>query len=97
MVSTLKKRQSNKRHLSQLDEIEQVVIIGNAMSKRLGNTTVNEDTANQEFTVGNSDGGLAVNEYVVSVKSLERCFKEKIERKMIKIVDTVKIKIQNAI
>ena len=89
MVSTRKKRQSNKRLLSQLNEFDQDDIIGNAMSKRQQTSTINEGTADQEFTVGNSDGGQAVNENMVNVKILEKCFNEKIDSEMGSIVDTV--------
>ena len=36
-------------------------------------TTVNKGTADQEFTVGNSDGGPALNENVMNLETLERC------------------------
>ena len=74
MVSTRKKKQFNKRLFSQLDDFDQGVFTGNAMSSRQENTTVNEGTTNQEFTIGNignSDGGPAVNENAVNVKTLE--------------------------
>ena len=97
MVSTRKKRQSNRRLLSHLDDFDQDVIIGNAMIHKQENTTVNEGTANQEFTVGNSDGGQALSENVVKVKTLERCFNEKIDREIGNIVETVEDRIHNAI
>ena len=42
MVSTRKKRQSNKRLLSQLDDFDQDIIIGNATSDRQENVVANE-------------------------------------------------------
>ena len=72
MVSTLKKRQSNRRLLSQLDDFDQDVFIGNAMNNRQEDTTTNKGTADQEFTVGNSDSSQAVNENLVNVKTSER-------------------------
>ena len=51
MVSTRKKRQSNKRLLSQLDDFDQDMIIGNAASERQENVVVNEGTNDQDFTV----------------------------------------------
>ena len=77
MVSTRRKTKSNGRFLSHLDDFEQDVFNGNAMNNRQDNTTVNEVTAEQEFTVGNSDGGQTFNEKVMNVKTLERCFKER--------------------
>ena len=97
MVSTRKKGQSNRRLLSQLDDFEQDIINGNAKSDRPEKTTVNEGTADQEFTVANYDSNPAVNGNVVYVKTLERCFNEKIDREVGNIVDTVEDKIQNTI
>ena len=97
MVSTRKKRQSNKRLLSQLDDFEQDVFIGNAASKRQENVAVNEGTNDQEFTVGTSYDSSTVNGNAMSVKTLEKCFNERIDREMNNIVDTVEDRIQNAI
>ena len=96
MVSTHKKRQSNRRLLSQLNNFDQDIVIGNAMNNRQENTTVNEGTVDQEFTVGNSNSSPAVNENVVNAKTLESCFIERIDKEMGNIVDTVEDKIQNA-
>ena len=95
MVSSHKKRLSNRRLLGQFDDFDQDVIIGNAMNNRQENTTVNERTANQEFTVGNSDSGPAVNENVVNVETLERCFNKRIDREIGNIVDTDEDRIQS--
>ena len=54
MVSTRKKRQSNRRLLSQLDDFDQDMIIGNAVSERQENVVVNEGTNDRNFTVGTS-------------------------------------------
>ena len=97
MVSTRKKRQSNKRLLSQLGDFEQDVFIGNAASKRQENVAVNEGINDQEFTVGTSYDSSTVNGNAMSVKTLERCFNERIDREMNNIVDTVEDRIQNAI
>ena len=97
MVSTGKKSQSDRNLLSQLDDFDHDIIIGNAMSERRENTTVNEGTADQEFTVGKSHSNRTVNGNVMNLKTLERCFNEKIDREMGNIVDTVEDRIQNAI
>ena len=97
MVSTRKKRQSNRRLLSQLDDFDQDMIIGNAVSERQENTVVNEGTNDQDFTVGTSSNDPIVNVNAMSVKTLERCFNERIDRKMNNIVDTVEDRIHNAI
>ena len=54
MVSTRKKRQPNKRLLSQLDDFDQDMIIGNASSTRQENIVVDEGTNGRDFTVGTS-------------------------------------------
>ena len=97
MVSTRKKRQSNKRLLSQLDDFDQDMIIGNAVSERQDNAVVNMGTNDRDFTVSNSSNNTAVNENAMNVKTLERCFNEWIDREMSNIVDTVEDRIQNAI
>ena len=97
MVSTRKKRQSNKRLLSQLDDFDQDMIIGNAVSERQENAVVNMGTNDRDFTVSNSSNNTAVNENVMNVKTLERRFNERIDREMSNIVDTVEDRIQNAI
>ena len=89
MVSTRKKRQSNRRLPSQLENFDQHVITGNAMNNGQEKTTVNEGTVDQEFTAGNSDSCPAFNKIVVNVKTLETCFYGRIVREMGRIVHTV--------
>ena len=83
--------------LFELDNLDQDIIIGNAAIERKRNNVVNEGTDDRDFTVGTSSDKLVTNENTVKVKSLERCFSERIDREMSNIVDTVKDKIQNAI
>ena len=97
MVSTRKKGQKNKRLLSQLDDFDQVMIIGSAVSERQENVVVNEGTNDRDFTVSNSSNNTANNENVMNVKTLERRFNERIDTEMNNIVDTVEDRIQNAI
>ena len=97
MVSTRKKRQSNKRLLSQLDDFDQDMVIGNAASERQVNVVVSGGTNDRDFTVGTSNIDSAFTENAMSVKTLERCFNERIDREMSNIVDTVEDRIQNAI
>ena len=96
MVSTCKKKQSNRRLLSQLDDFDQKFSIGNTVGDRQENAPVNEGTGDQDFTVGTSDDNLISKENTVNVKTLERCFNERIDREMSNIVDTVEDRIQNA-
>ena len=97
MVSTRKKRQSIKRLLSQLDDFDRDMIIGNAVSERQENAVVNEGTNDRDFTVSTSNNGPVVNGNAMSVKALERCLNERIDREMSNIVDTIEDRIQNAI
>ena len=96
MVSTPKKRQSNRRLLTQLDAFDQDIFMGNAAKERRDDTVVNEGTNDRDFTVGTSSKNIAINENTVNVKPLERCFNERIDREMSNIVDTVEDRIQNA-
>ena len=97
MVSTRKKRQSNRKLLSQLDDFDQDMIIGNAVSERQENTVVNEGTNDRDFTVGISNNDSVIKGNAMGMKTLERCFNERIDREMGNIVDTVEDRIQNAI
>ena len=96
MVSTRKKRQSNKRLLSQLVDFDHDEIIGNNASE-IQENVVNEGTNDQDFTVGTSNVSTAINKNALDVKTLERCFNQRIDREMDNIVDTVEDRIQNAI
>ena len=93
MVSTRKKKKSNRRLLRQLDDFDQDMIIGNAASERQENTVGNEGTNDKDFTVGTSNVSSIVNGSVANVKTLERRFNERIDREMANIVDTVEDRI----
>ena len=67
MVSTRKKRQSNKRLLSQLDDFDQDTIIGNTASERKENVVVSEGINDQDFTAGTSNVSSIVNESALNV------------------------------
>ena len=97
MVSTRKKRQSSKRLLSQLDDFDQNLIIGNTTSERRENVVANGGGDDQDFTGGTSNVSSIVNENALNVKTLERCFNERIDREMSNIVDTVEDRIENAV
>ena len=97
MVSTRKKRQSSRRLHSQLDDIDRDMIIGNAVSEIQENAVVNKSTNDRDFTVGTSNIDSIINGNAMSVKTLERCFNEKIYREMSNIIDKVEDRIQNAI
>ena len=92
MVSTCKKRQSNRRLLSELDDFDQVICFGNTVSDRQRIATVNEGTGDQEITVGNHENNLTANKNALNVRTLERCFIEKVEREISNIADTLEDK-----
>ena len=58
---------------------------------------VNESTDDRDFTVGTSNNDSVVSGNVMSVKTLERCFNERIDREKNNIAGTVEDGIQNAI
>ena len=97
MVSTRKKRQSNWSLLSQLDDFDQDMIIGNAVSERQENAVANEGTNDRDFTVGTFNNDSVINGNAMSVKALERCFNKRIDREMSNIIDTVEDGIQSSI
>ena len=97
MVSTRRKRQSNKKLLSQLDDFDRDIVIGTAARDRQENIVVNEGTNDRDFTVGTSSNNSVFNENAVNVKTLERSFNGRIDREMSNIVDTVEDRLQNAI
>ena len=86
MVSTRKKRQSNKMLLSQLDDFDHDMIIGDAVIERQEKAVVNEGNNDRDFTVGTSNNDSVVNGNAMIVKTLERCFNETIDREMSNIV-----------
>ena len=97
MVSTRKKRQSNRRLLSQLDDFDQDITIGNAASESQENTVVNKGTKDRDLAIDASGNNIAINESTVNVKTLERCFNQRIDKEMSNIADTIEDRIQNAI
>ena len=97
MVSSRKKRKSDKKLFIQLDDFDRDMTIGNAVSERQENAVVNEGSNDRDFTVGTSSNDSIVNGNAMNVKTLERCFNERIDREMSNIIDTVEDRIQNAI
>ena len=84
MVSTRKKRQSNRMLLSQLDDFDQDMVFGNAASERQENLVVNEGTKDRDITVGTSSNNTAINESMVNVKTLEKCLTKELTGRRVK-------------
>ena len=74
MVSTRKKRQSNRRLLSHLDDFDQDMVVDNAASERQENIVFNEGTNDLDFTVGASSNNIANIDSTVNVKNLGKVF-----------------------
>ena len=71
MVSTRKKRQLNRRLLSQLNDFDQDIVTGNAASEKQEISIVNEGTYDRDFTVGTSSNNSAATENSMIVRTLE--------------------------
>ena len=63
------------------------------LREREENIVVSESTNGQKLTTGTSSSNMAVNESTVDVKTLERCFIERIDREMNNIVNSVEDRI----
>ena len=85
------KRQSNRRLLSQLDDFDQDIIIGNTASNRQENVTVNEVTGDQEFTVGDPGSNSTTKENVVNVETWEDVSMEELIGKLVFLLTLSKI------
>ena len=73
------------------------MIIGSAVRETQENALVNEGTNDRDFTVSTSNNDSVINESTVNVRTLERCFDERIDREMCNIINTVEDRKQNAI
>ena len=93
----VRKGSQTKGSSEKLDDFDQDMIIGNGASDRQKNVVVNEGTNDQDFTVGTSNVSSIVDENALNVRTLERCFNERIDREGNNIVETVEDRIQNAI
>ena len=96
MVSPRKRKQSNRSLVSQLEDFDQVIVIGNNATERQGKVLVDESTNDREFPVSTSSNNITINESTANVKTLERRFNERIDKEMNNIVDTVADEKQNA-
>ena len=73
-----------------------VIITGNTASERQENIPVNGDTKDQDFTSDTSSNNIVTNEIAVNVKTLARCFIDRIDSEMSYFVDTVEDIVENA-
>ena len=78
----------DRRLLSQLDDFDQNMVIGNAAIERQEKTVVSEGTNDWDFTVGTSHNSIAIVGSTVNAKTLEKCSNERVCREMGEILDT---------
>ena len=97
MVSTRKRRKSNRRLLRQLDDFDQDLIFGSAVNERQENIVANQGNNDRDFAVDTSSVNIVSNGNTVNMKTLERCFTQKIDKERNNFVDTVADSIQNTI
>ena len=76
------------RREGQLDDFDQNMNIGNAVSERQENVMVNEGTNDRDFTFGTFSNNSVVNGNAMNAETLERCFNERINRETSNIVNT---------
>ena len=85
-----------RRLMSQMDDFDQDINIGNAANNRQQNVVVNEGTVDQEIANNHTNSNSTTNENVVNMNNSELCFSERIDREMGNIVGSLADLIQNA-
>ena len=70
MVSTRKKKQSNRKFHSQFDGINQDVVLGEVGNNGQKSVRVNKDTADRDFTAHDSGSNSTPMENTVNIQSL---------------------------
>ena len=93
--STRKKMQQNKKLLSQVENFDQDVIVGDVGSSGRQIVEVSIGPADQEFNVNFSVSNPTTNENPVNVQTFERCLIDWIDRETVNIVETVEERSQN--
>ena len=83
--------------LSQLDDFDQDVTVGDAVSSESQNVVVNSGSVDREFTVNSNDDIPTTNENTVNVQTLEKCLNKMNDRELGNIVETVEDRIENDI
>ena len=96
MISTRKGRLSIRGVHSLIEDFDGDLNFVNAASDKQEIVEVNEGTVDWEFTASDTSSVLPANEKLVSLKTLEKCFKERIVWDMGICHDTVEKGIQNA-
>ena len=96
MVSTRKKKLSNRKLFGQLDDFDQDIIIGNAANCGQQDVVRNDGTTDQNFNVIIVAVFLQPMRMRLMFKLWNECSNERIDREMGNIDDTVEDKIQNA-
>ena len=95
MVSTRKKKQQNKRPLSQLDESDTLFVIGqNNHAAQAGSKT---NMVNIGSSSSNMKGPIQVNSSQVDMHTVEENFVSKVQSEVDNVMVTVEIRLQDAV
>ena len=97
MVWTQKKLKSNRRPLSQLNDLYQDAIFRDAANSEKQSVEVNDGTADREVTVNSSGSNSTANYSTVNDQTLARCVNGKFDGELVNIFDTVEDQMLNAI
>ena len=92
---TRKKRQQNRKFFSEIDDFDQNGFIGGAVNNGKKTGVVSSGPVDRECTVNNTVSNLTTNEKTVNAQTLEKSLKDRVDREMDNIVDTVADRIQN--
>ena len=96
-VSNWKKRQQVKKRVSQFLDLDQEVIIADAISSEPHNAMVNNGPVDREFTVNNKKSISTTYGNTVNDQALERNFIDRTDNKTPNRIGTVEDRIQDVI
>ena len=97
LLSTRKKNQQSKRLLSQSDDFDQDVFIGDTVSSGRQDSVLHNRQSDWELTINNNNSPSIANENAMDVQMLEKNITDGITREKSNVVETVEGMIQNAI
>ena len=83
MVSTGKERQRNRRLLIHLNDFDQDIFVGDAVSSERQNVVVSGGLAYHEFTVSDDVSNSITKGNTVIVQTLEKCLTDSIDNRWV--------------
>ena len=89
--------QQNKRVLGELDDFDQVVVLGDVMSSERLNVVVNNGVADRKNTANNNDSSVVANDNTVHLQTLQRKLTDRVTKEITNIGETVEDRIPNAV